>query len=150
MTYIKKINIFYYIKITNMFESMQIRILIGVVVVVFGIMLLKFLSGDQEKIVEYKAPTRRQEVRSNLKKNNLKPKEQKHVTFAPSAVDATMVPYGSWDTNRNSESGIMNQLNNVSLPTSGAMSDGINMPSALPSIPLLGFSGEDDIFGSDL
>lgn len=133
-----------------MFESMQIRVLVGIVVVVFGIMLMKFLSGDKEKIVEYKAPARRQAIRSSLKK--AASKEKKHVTFAPSPVDATMVPYGDWSTNRNSESGIMNHMNNVSIPTSGAMSTNtnMNMPSALPSIPLLGYGGEDDMFGSDL
>jgi len=131
-----------------MFESIQIRILVGIVVVIFGFMLLKFLSGNKETIVEYKAPARRQAVKASLKK--LDDKEKKHVSFAPSPVDATMVPYGNWDTNRNSESGIMNQLNNVELPTSGKMSDGMNIPMALPSIPLLGYSGDDDIFGSEL
>ena len=149
-----------------MFENVAIRILVGIVIIVVGFMVLKFLSADKEQtIVEYQAPAfRTKEIRSkmNLPKGILKrtgaPSTQNNVSFAPSAVDATMSDYGAWDTNRNSSSGIMNQLNNVDALTSGQMT---SMPMApppmassvnqLPSVPLIdGYSGDDDMFGSEL
>jgi hypothetical protein len=148
-----------------MFENVAIRILVGVVIIALGFMVLKFMSADKEQtIVEYKAPAfRTKEIRSkmNLPKGILKrtgaPSTQNNVSFAPSAVDATMSDYGAWDTNRNSSSGIMNQLNNVDALTSGQMTPMAPPPMAssvnqLPSIPLLdGYSGDDgDMFGSDL
>jgi hypothetical protein len=148
-----------------MFENVAIRILVGVVIIALGFMVLKFLSADKEQsIVEYKAPAfRTKEIRSNmnLPKGILKrtgaPSTQNNVSFAPSAVDATMSDYGAWDTNRNSSSGIMNQLNNVDALTSGQMTPMAPPPMAssvnqLPSIPLLdGYSADDgDMFGSDL
>lgn len=147
-----------------MFENVAIRILVGVVIIALGFMVLKFLSADKETtIVEYKAPAfRTKEIRSkmNLPKGILKrtgaPSTQNNVSFAPSATDATMSEYGAWDTNRNSSSGIMNQLTNVDALTSGQMTPMTPPPMAssvnqLPSVPLLdGYSGDDDMFGSDL
>ena len=148
-----------------MFENVAIRILVGIVIIVVGFMVLKFLSADKEQtIVEYQAPAfRTKEIRSkmNLPKGILKrtgaPSTQNNVSFAPSAVDATMSDYGAWDTNRNSSSGIMNQLNNVDALTSGQMTPMAPPPMAssvnqLPSVPLIdGYSGDDgDMFGSEL
>jgi hypothetical protein len=150
-----------------MFENVAIRILVGLVIIALGFMVLKFLSADKETtVVEYKAPaSRTKEIRSkltNLPKGILKragaPAAQNNVSFAPSATDATMSEYGAWDTNRNSSSGIMNQLNNIDELTSGAMTSIAPPPlvqnsvNQLPSVPLIdGYSGDDgDMFGSEL
>ncbi|AGE56159.1 hypothetical protein PBCVNEJV1_028R [Paramecium bursaria Chlorella virus NE-JV-1] len=83
-----------------------IRILIGVVVILLGFMLLKYFSKDGEhSITEYAAPVpqRPQRVLKNPKKLLKKlelPKSPRNYEFAPSPVDATMSPYGEWDTNR--------------------------------------------------
>ena len=103
-----------------MFENVAIRILVGIVIIALGFMVLKFVNADKATtVVEYKAPVDRKKqivAKLNLPKGILKktgaPTTQNNVSFAPSAVDATMDPYGAWDTNRNSSSGIMNQLNN--------------------------------------
>lgn len=149
-----------------MFENVAIRILVAIVIIALGFMVLKYMSSaDKETaIVEYKAPAfRTKEIRSkltNLPKGILKrsgaPSTQNNVSFAPSAVDATLSEYGAWDTNRNSSSGIMNQLTNVDALTSGQMTPMAPPPMAtaqqLPSVPLIdGYSGEDgDMFGSEL
>jgi hypothetical protein len=150
-----------------MFENVAIRILVGVVIIALGFMVLKYVSSADKAttVVEYKAPVDRKKqvvAKLNLPKGILKrpgaPTTQNSVSFAPSAVDGTMNEYGAWDTNRNSSSGIMNQLNSVDALTSGAMT---SMPIApptvssinqLPSVPLLdGYSGDDDMmFGSEL
>ena len=147
-----------------MFENVAIRILVGIVIIALGFMVLKFVNADKATtIVEYTAPVDRKKqivAKLNLPKGILKktgaPTTQNNVSFAPSAVDATISEYGAWDTNRNSSSGIMNQLNNVDALTSGQMAP-MTSPVAqtvnqLPSVPLLdGYSGDDgDMFGSDL
>ena len=147
-----------------MFENVAIRILVGIVIIALGFMVLKFVNADKATtIVEYTAPVDRKKqivAKLNLPKGILKktgaPTTQNNVSFAPSAVDATMDPYGAWDTNRNSSSGIMNQLNNVDALTSGQMAP-MTTPVAqtvnqLPSVPLLdGYSGDDgDMMFSDL
>lgn len=146
-----------------MFENVAIRILVGIVIIALGFMVLKFVNADKATtIVEYTAPVDRKKqivAKLNLPKGILKktgaPTTQNNVSFAPSAVDATMDPYGAWDTNRNSSSGIMNQLNNVDALTSGQMAP-MTSPVAqtvnqLPSVPLLdGYSGDDDMMFGDL
>lgn len=148
-----------------MFENVAIRILVGIVIIALGFMVLKFVNADKATtVVEYKAPVDRKRqivAKLNLPKGILKktgaPTTQNNVSFAPSAVDGTMDPYGAWNTNRNSSSGIMNQLNNVDALTSGQMAPMttpvVSSPAnTLTSVPLLdGYSGDDgDIFGSDL
>jgi len=147
-----------------MFESVAIRILVAVVVIALGFMVLKFVSADKAKpILEYHAPPNRKNqvrARMNLPKGILKregaPSAQNNVSFAPSAVDTTMSEFGSWDTNRNSSSGIMNNLNSVDAITSGQMIPPMNTPmhnvNALSSVPMIdGYSGDDDMmFGSEL
>jgi hypothetical protein len=147
-----------------MFENVAIRILVGVVIIALGFMVLKYVSSADKAttVVEYKAPVDRKKqvvAKLNLPKGILKrpgaPTTQNSVSFAPSAVDGTMNEYGAWDTNRNSSSGIMNQLNNVDALTSGQMapitSPTVSSINQLPSVPLLdGYSGDDDMFGSDL
>jgi len=146
-----------------MFESTAIRILVAVIVIALGFMVLKFVSADKAKpILEYHAPPNRKNqvrARMNLPKGILKregaPSTQNNVSFAPSAVDTTMTELGSWDTNRNSSSGIMNNLISVDANTSGQMIPPMNTPiqnvNALSSVPLIdGYSGDDDMFGSEL
>jgi hypothetical protein len=148
-----------------MFENVAIRILVGVVIIALGFMVLKYVSSADKAttVVEYKAPVDRKKqvvAKLNLPKGILKrpgaPTTQNSVSFAPSAVDGTMNEYGAWDTNRNSSSGIMNQLNSVDALTSGQMapitSPTVSSINQLPSVPLLdGYSGDDDMmFGSDL
>jgi len=149
-----------------MFENVAIRILVGIVIIALGFMIIKFMNADKEQKVEYTAPAGRKKnvvTKLNLPKGILKrsgaPQTTNRVSFAPSAVDATMDPYGAWDTNRNSSSGIMNQLNNVDALTSGQMVPPTSAPpptaasiNSLTSVPLIdGYSGDDgDLFGSDL
>jgi hypothetical protein len=148
-----------------MFENVAIRILVGIVIIALGFMVLKYVSSADKAttVVEYKAPVDRKKqvvAKLNLPKGILKrpgaPTTQNSVSFAPSAVDGTMNEYGAWDTNRNSSSGIMNQLNNVDALTSGQMapitSPTVSSINQLPSVPLLdGYSGDDDMmFGSEL
>jgi len=148
-----------------MFENVAIRILVGIVIIALGFMVLKYVSSADKAtpVVEYKAPVDRKKqvvAKLNLPKGILKrsgaPTTQNRVSFAPSAIDGTMNEYGAWDTNRNSSSGIMNQLNNVDALTSGQMapitSPTVSTINQLPSVPLLdGYSGDDDMmFGSDL
>jgi hypothetical protein len=146
-----------------MFENVAIRILVGIVIIALGFMVLKFVNADKATtVVEYKAPVDRKKqivAKLNLPKGILKktgaPITQNSVSFAPSAVDATMDPYGAWDTNRNSSSGIMNQLNNVDALTSGQMAPMttpvVQTVNQLPSVPLLdGYSGDDDMMFGDL
>jgi hypothetical protein len=148
-----------------MFENVAIRILVGIVIIALGFMVLKYVSSADKAtpVVEYKAPVERKKqvvAKLNLPKGILKrsgaPTTQNSVSFAPSAIDGTMNEYGAWDTNRNSSSGIMNQLNNVDALTSGQMapitSPTVSTINQLPSVPLLdGYSGDDDMmFGSDL
>jgi len=148
-----------------MFENVAIRILVGIVIIALGFMVLKYVSSADKAtpVVEYKAPVDRKKqvvAKLNLPKGILKrsgaPTTQNSVSFAPSAIDGTMNEYGAWDTNRNSSSGIMNQLNNVDALTSGQMapitSPTVSTINQLPSVPLLdGYSGDDDMmFGSDL
>jgi hypothetical protein len=149
-----------------MFENVAIRILVGIVIIALGFMVLKYVNADKATpVVEYKAPANRaMQVRSrlNLPKSILKKtgysRSNAHVSFAPSATDATMSEHGAWDTNRNSSSGIMNNLNAVDALTSGTMVPPMSAPpttasvNTLTSVPLLdGYSGDDsDMFGSDL
>ena len=147
-----------------MFENVAIRILVGIVIIALGFMVLKFVNADKATtVVEYKAPVDRKKqivAKLNLPKGILKktgaPTTQNNVSFAPSAVDGTISEYGAWDTNRNSSSGIMNQLNNVDALTSGQMapmtSPVTQTVNQLPSVPLLdGYSGDDgDMMFSDL
>ena len=147
-----------------MFENVAIRILVGIVIIALGFMIIKFMNADKEQKVEYTAPVDRKKnvvTRMNLPKGILKrsgaPRTTNRVSFAPSVVDATMDPYGAWDTNRNSSSGIMNNLNSVDALTSGQMVPSAPPPTAtsvnsLTSVPLIdGYSGDDgDLFGSDL
>ena len=148
-----------------MFENVAIRILVGIVIIALGFMVLKFVNADKAPaVVEYKAPVDRKKqivAKLNLPKTILKrsgaPESTKHVSFAPSAVDATISEYGAWDTNRNSSSGIMNQLNNVDALTSGQMAPMTSpvvssLANTLTSVPLLdGYSGDDgDMMFSDL
>jgi hypothetical protein len=149
-----------------MFENVAIRILVGVVIIALGFMVLKFLSADKATtVVEYKAPVDRKKqvvAKLNLPKGILKktgaPQTTNQVSFAPSAIDGTMNEYGAWDTNRNSSSGIMNNLNSVDALTSGQMVPPMTAPPStasvnqLTTVPLIdGYSGDDgDLFGSDL
>jgi hypothetical protein len=151
-----------------MFENVAIRILVGVVIIALGFMVLKYVSSADKAtpVVEYKAPVDRKKqvvAKLNLPKGILKrsgaPTTQNSVSFAPSAIDGTMNEYGAWDTNRNSSSGIMNNLNSVDALTSGQMVPPMTAPpptaasiNSLTSVPLLdGYSGDDgDLFGSDL
>jgi len=139
-----------------MFENVAIRILVAIVIIALGFMVLKFLSAEKKNPVFYKAPANRKmqtRARLNLPKSILKkesaPQKTKNVSFAPSATDATLSEYGAWDTNRNSSSGIMNNLNSVEALTSGTMVPPMTTPIAssvnqLPSVPLLdGYSGDD-------
>lgn len=143
-----------------MFENVAIRILVGIVIIALGFMVLKFVNADKATtVVEYKAPVDRKRqivAKLNLSKGILKktgaPTTQNNVSFAPSAVDGTMDPYGAWDTNRNSSSGIMNQLNNVDALTSGQMAPMTTPVVSTLSVPLLdGYSGDDgDMMFGDL
>ena len=153
-------------------SKISVRILIGVVVIIFGLMMLKYFSQDKESdnITKYAArvkPT----IKSILKKpvmNNKKmeSKKTKDIQWAPSAVDATMSPDGEWDTNRNPASFVTNitsgfpesdAIKNYSspstkwtpdYPTNFALPD-ITMKSELGDMPEPAL-GSDDLFAGEL
>lgn len=88
------------------FGSAGIRVLIGVIVIILGFMLLKYMSVDgEETITEYAAPVPKRPIgilknpNKVIKKIEMKSLDNKQ-TWAPSPVDATMSPHGEWDTNR--------------------------------------------------
>lgn len=147
-----------------MFENVAIRILVGIVIIVFGFMVLKYINADKTNpVTEYRAPaSRKKKVLSKLEwprgilKRTGAPKNTKYISFAPSAVDTTMKEYGAWDTNRNSSSGIMNQMKNTDTLVSNNMMSMAPPPvsnsvNQLPSIPMIdSYAGDDDMFSSYL
>lgn len=141
-----------------MLENMGIRLIAGFVVIALGFMVMRYLNeGGKEKMLEYTRPSVESVKRAKSygilkkKKNTTSRPGGKKVRFAPSAVDATISEFGSWNTNRNSGTGIMNHLGNVDHGSSGNMTSGPthNAPNMLQSIPLLdGFeAGAGDDFG---
>lgn len=135
-----------------MLENMGIRLIAGFVVIALGFMVMRYLNeGGKEKVLEYTRPSVKRAksyVKSILKKKNTASSRPggNNVRFAPSAVDATISEFGSWNINRNSGTGIMNQLGNVHHGSSGNMtSQTHNAPNTLPTIPLLdGFEAGGD------
>lgn len=88
------------------FSNAGIRVLVGVVVIILGFMLLKYMSVDgEETITEYAAPVKKspngilKNPNKVIKKIEMKSLDNKQ-SWAPSPVDATMSPHGEWDTNR--------------------------------------------------
>lgn len=89
------------------FNHAGIRVLVGVVVIILGFMLLKYMSVDSEDmpLTEYAAPVKKRPIgilknpNKVIKKIEMKSLDNKQ-SWAPSPVDATMSPHGSWDTNR--------------------------------------------------
>jgi hypothetical protein len=100
-----------------MFENVAIRIIVGIVVIILGFALLKFLNPDKESsLTEYAAPVKsmkpivvKKPTKGILKKLEMyPPPAAKTVSWAPSPVDTTISEYGEWDTNRNPDSFITN------------------------------------------
>ena len=88
------------------FSSAGIRVLVGIVVIILGFMVLRFMSTDgEETITEYAAPVPRRSIgilknpKKVIRKIEMKSLDNKQ-SWAPSPVDATMSPHGDWDTNR--------------------------------------------------
>ena len=88
------------------FSSAGIRVLVGVVVIILGFMVLRFMSADgEETITEYAAPVPKRPIgilknpNKVIRKIEMKSLDNKQ-SWAPSPVDATMSPHGEWDTNR--------------------------------------------------
>ena len=88
-------------------SNAAVRILIAVLVIILGVVMLKYFNNDtEESITEYAAPVKPslQGILKNPKKLIKKiesiPPARKKVNFAPSPVDTVMVPNGEWDTNR--------------------------------------------------
>jgi len=88
------------------FSSAGIRVLVGVVVIILGFMVLRFMSADgEETITEYAAPVPKRKIgilknpKKVIRKIEMKSLDNKQ-SWAPSPVDATMSPHGEWDTNR--------------------------------------------------
>jgi hypothetical protein len=88
-------------------SSVTVRALIAVVVVILGVVLLKYFNMDsEESITEYAAPVKSslkgilKNPRKLVKKLESIPPASKQVSWAPSPVDTVMTPNGEWDTNR--------------------------------------------------
>ncbi|AGE56737.1 hypothetical protein ATCVNEJV2_760L [Acanthocystis turfacea Chlorella virus NE-JV-2] len=105
------------ILIQEMFDlsSITVRALIAVVVIILGVVLIKYFSTDKEEsITEYAAPVKPtlkgilKSPRNLVKKLESIPPASKQVNWAPSAVDTVMVPNGEWDTNRFPDSFVTN------------------------------------------
>jgi hypothetical protein len=96
------------------FSSIGVRVLVGLVVIILGLMLLKFFNKDSENsITEYAAPVNfgKQVILKNPNKLIKKLETLPPVTdasWAPSPVDNSMTPYGSFETNRFPNSFITN------------------------------------------
>ena len=95
-------------------SNIGIRVLVGIIVIILGFVLLKYFAADKENsITEYAAPVpkRTMGILKSPKKLLQKietPMPLKPALWAPSPVDATMSPYGEWDTNRFPDSFISN------------------------------------------
>lgn len=88
-------------------SSVTVRALIAVMVVILGVVLIKYFNTDKEEsITEYAAPVKSslqgilKRPRNLVKKLESIPPASKQVSWAPSAVDTVMTPNGEWDTNR--------------------------------------------------
>ena len=142
-----------------MFENTAIRIIAALIVIVLGVMLLKFLKpAEKSSFTEYKPPAnakKSKKSRGILKGGKSVQTEQKTVTWAPSPVDATIDEYGSWDTNRNPPNFITNVAKHFPGDSEGTVSrnqaawDSAQMfappvPS-VPSVPDVSMTSE---FGS--
>ena len=95
-------------------SNIGIRVLVGIVVIILGFVLLKYFAADKEdSITEYAAPVPKRNIgilnspKKLLQKLEM-PKPLKPAAWAPSPVDATMSPYGEWDTNRFPDSFVTN------------------------------------------
>ncbi|ABT16753.1 hypothetical protein ATCV1_Z619L [Acanthocystis turfacea chlorella virus 1] len=105
------------ILIQEMFDlsSITVRALIAVVVIILGVVLIKYFSTDKEEsITEYAAPVKPtlkgilKSPRNLVKKLESIPPASKQVSWGPSAVDTVMVPNGEFDTNRFPDSFVTN------------------------------------------
>ena len=88
-------------------SSVTVRALVAVLVVILGVVLLKYFNIDKEEsITEYAAPVKSalkgilKSPTKLIKKLESIPPASKQVSWAPSPVDAVMTPDGEWDTNR--------------------------------------------------
>lgn len=88
-------------------SSVTVRALIAVMVVILGVVLIKYFNVDREEsITEYAAPVKSalkgvlKSPKKLIKKLESMPPASKNVSWAPSPVDTVMVPGGEWDTNR--------------------------------------------------
>ena len=88
-------------------SSVTVRALIAVMVVILGVVLIKYFNIDKEEsITEYAAPVKSslkgilKSPKKLIKKLESIPPASKQVNWAPSPVDTVMVPNGEWDTNR--------------------------------------------------
>jgi hypothetical protein len=87
-----------------MFESTAIRILIAVIVLILGIVLLKFsMRGKESEFVMAMTPDMIKKDRTVVRK-----KMAPGMFYATSPIDATIDSNGAWDTNRNSSTFITN------------------------------------------
>jgi hypothetical protein len=95
-------------------SSIGVRVLIGVVVIILAFVLLKFFTADKEdSITEYAAPVPKRSIGILKSPKNLVRKLESmppvtKASWAPSPVDASMTPYGEWDTNRFQNSFVTN------------------------------------------
>jgi len=88
-------------------SSITVRVLIAILVIILGVVMLKYFNVDsEESITEYAAPVKPslkgilKSPKKLIKKLESIPPASRNVNFAPSPVDAIMVPNGEWDTNR--------------------------------------------------
>ena len=88
-------------------SSITVRVLIAVLVIILGVVMLKYFNIDsEESITEYAAPVKPslkgilKSPKKLIKKLESIPPASRNASFAPSPVDAIMVPNGEWDTNR--------------------------------------------------
>jgi hypothetical protein len=88
------------------FSSVGVRVLVGIVVIILGIVLLKFFNKDNENsITEYASPVDFGKQSALKGPNKLIQKLEtlppvKNASWAPSPVDNSMTPYGDWENNR--------------------------------------------------
>ena len=97
------------------FSSVTMRVLVAVLIIILGVVMIKYFNADKEEsITEYAAPVKPslkgilKNPKQLIKKIESIPPASKQVSWAPSPVDAVMVPNGEWDTNRFPDSFITN------------------------------------------
>ncbi len=110
-----------------------VTLVFAVVALAVVILAVRYAFTKEPMVVrpEYYTPARPRSARKYTTHAPVRVRVPKRVTWAPSPVDATLVPNGSWDTNRN-PSGFVTNVGVFPVPAdSDAVPDGLRWKSDL-------------------